>query len=139
MDKNTYTENIFNETKENTNYRNVLFTGKDSQLVVMDIKPGDDIGEEVHEHTEQTLFLLSGTGKSILDGIERLFEPGDVVVVTPGVKHNFVNTGKESLKIFTLYAPPHHLHGRKHATKADADADTEDEEFGERAPDPVNK
>ncbi|MFS8130396.1 MAG: cupin domain-containing protein, partial [Candidatus Dojkabacteria bacterium] len=108
----------------------VLFTGDKSQLVVMDIKPGEDIGEEIHPHTEQTLYLLSGEGKSVLDGVETPFKTGDVVVVTPGTKHNFVNTGTESLKIFTTYSPPNHIDGRIHKTKQDAILDTADEDFG---------
>ncbi|MEP7167215.1 MAG: cupin domain-containing protein [Candidatus Woesebacteria bacterium] len=130
--KLSYDLNIFNETKKNTYFRQVLFTGDRSQLVVMDIKPGEDIGSETHPHTEQTLFLLSGEGKSILNGVEKPFRAGDVVVVTPGTEHDFVNTGKESLKIFTIYAPPNHIDGRIHKTKQDAVDDVADEEFGNR-------
>ena len=127
----SYSKNIVKATQENTHFRQVLFTGERSQLVVMDIKPGEDIGEETHAHVEQNLYLLSGHGKFILNGIEKPFEPGDVVVVTPGTRHNFVNTGTESLKIFTTYSPPNHVDGRAHKTKKDAEADIADEEFGD--------
>jgi mannose-6-phosphate isomerase-like protein (cupin superfamily) len=127
----SYTGNIIKETNDNAYYRKVIFTGGKSQLVVMDIKPGENIGAEIHPHTEQTLFLLSGEGKSILDGVETPFVAGDVVVVTPGTKHDFVNTGTSSLKIFTVYAPPNHIDGRIHKTKAEAEADVADEAIGE--------
>jgi len=127
----SYLINIVSETKENSNFRKVLFTGDKSQLVVMDIPAGGEIGEETHPHVEQTLFFLSGSGKAVLDGEESEIGEGDVVVVTPGVRHNFLNTGSESLKVYTSYAPANHIDGRIHATKADADLDTADEEFGE--------
>jgi mannose-6-phosphate isomerase-like protein (cupin superfamily) len=126
-----YTGNFIKETTDNTYFRKVLFTGGRSQLVVMDIKPGENIGKETHPHAEQTLFLLSGEGKSILDGVETPFMAGDVVVVTPGTEHDFVNTGTSSLKIFTIYAPANHIDGRIHKTKAESEADTDDEAFGE--------
>lgn len=127
----SYITNIIKETEENNYFRKVLFTGDRSQLVVMDIPAGGEIGEEIHAHTEQTLFFLSGTGKAILNGEETPIGAGDIVVVTPGTKHNFLNTGIDSLKVYTIYAPPNHIDGRIHATKADADADDEDEAFGE--------
>lgn len=127
----SYATNIINETKENQNFRKVLFTGAKSQLVAMHIPSGGEIGEETHAHVEQVLFFLSGSGKAILDGQESPISAGDAVVVTPGTTHNFINTGAEPLKVYTLYTPPNHIDGRVHATKADADADTEDEAFGE--------
>ena len=128
-----YHENILNIAKENKFFRKVLHTGPDSQLVVMAIPPGEDIGEEVHAHTEQTLFFVSGSGKALVDGKDSAIAPGDVYVIHAGVKHNFTNTGTTPLKLYTVYAPPHHIDGRVHATKADADQDTEDETFGERS------
>lgn len=125
-----YIKNIIKETEENTNFRKVMFTGDRSQLVVMDIPAGGEIGKEKHEHVEQTLFFLSGTGKAILNGEETVIGAGDVVVVTPGTEHNFLNTGSEPLKVYTIYAPANHVDGRVHVTKADADADDEDEAFG---------
>jgi mannose-6-phosphate isomerase-like protein (cupin superfamily) len=128
-----YITNIVSETKNNTYFRKVLFTGTRSQLVVMSIPPGGEVGEETHVYTEQTLFFLSGTGKAILGGKESPISAGDVVVVTPGTKHNFINTGSDPLKIYTVYAPPNHIDGRIHVTKADADKDVQDEMFGQTA------
>lgn len=126
----SFQTNIINATNENNDFRRVLFTGAKSQLVVMSIPPGGEIGEETHDHVEQTLYFQSGTGEAMLDGETSRIGPGDVVVVTPGTRHNFKNTGTEPLKVATVYAPPNHIDGRVHATKADADADTEDEAFG---------
>ena len=128
----SYKTNIFEKTEENNYFRNVLFTGAKSQLVVMNIPPNGEIGEEVHHNVEQTLFFMKGFATSILDGVEGQVMAGDVVVVMPGVKHNFINTGKDPLKVFTVYSPANHLDGRVHKTKADADADVADEDFGEK-------
>src|ERR1035437_10332489 len=130
----SYQTNIIKDTEENTYFRRVLFTGKNSQLVVMSIPPGGEVGAETHKYTEQTLFFLSGSGVGELDGKKFPIVPGDVVVVGPGTEHNFINTGTEDLKIYTVYAPPNHIDGRVHATKADADADTADEAVGETPP-----
>ncbi len=128
----SFQTNIFKVTQDNPNFRQVLFTGAKSQLVVMNIPAGGEIGEETHPHVEQILFFLSGTGKAILDDIETPIAEGDMVVVTPGTKHNFINTGSEDLKVYTIYCPPNHIDGRIHKTKADADADQEDEDFGHK-------
>lgn len=130
----SYRANIVRETQENEYFRRVLFTGLNSQLVVMSIPPGGDVGEETHKYTEQTLFFLSGTGMGALNDKQFPIGPGDVVTVVPGTKHNFWNTGAGPLKIYTVYAPPNHIDGRVHKTKADADVDTIDEAFGESAP-----
>jgi len=130
----SYHTNIVKDTQDNENFRRVLFTGSNSQLVVMSIPPGGEVGKETHKYTEQTLFFLSGTGEGELDGKQFPIGPGDVVVVVPGTDHNFWNTGKEPLKIYTVYAPPNHIDGRVQATKADADADTADEAVGETPP-----
>jgi mannose-6-phosphate isomerase-like protein (cupin superfamily) len=127
----SYNINIIKETQENENFRKVLFTGKKSQLVMMNIPVGGDVGEETHTGVEQTLFFLTGTGEAILDDKKTPIVAGDVFVVTPGTKHNFLNTGLENMKIYTLYAPANHIDGRVQATKADADADDEDEAFGQ--------
>lgn len=126
----SYQKNILEATKNNTNFRTVLFTGKKSQLVVMDIKPGEAIGLETHDNVEQTLFFMTGTAKAILDGQESVVKAGDVVIVTPGTAHNFINTGNETVKVYTIYAPANHIDGRIHVTPADAQADQEDEDFG---------
>lgn len=112
-------------------FRRVLVTGQKSQLVVMSIPSGEEVGEEVHPKTEQTLFFQSGSGEALVGDERFAIGPGDIVVVNPGTRHNFINTGTEPLKIITVYAPAHHIDGRIHHTKADADADTADEAFGE--------
>ena len=127
----SYHVNIIKETEDNENFRRVLFTGPKSQLVVMNIPPGGEVGEETHKYTEQTLFFLSGTGEGVLDDEKFPIGPGEVVVVTAGTKHNFRNTGTENLKLYTVYTPPNHIDGRVHQTKGDADADTADEAIGE--------
>jgi mannose-6-phosphate isomerase-like protein (cupin superfamily) len=119
------------ETEANPNFREVLFTGAKSQLVAMSIPPGGEIGEEVHAHVEQTLYFHAGEGEAVLDGKASPIKTGDVLIVTPGTRHNVRNTGSSPLKIATVYAPPNHIDGRIHRTKAEADADTADEAFGE--------
>jgi mannose-6-phosphate isomerase-like protein (cupin superfamily) len=116
---------------ENTDYRRVLYTGARSQVVVMSIPPGGEVGAEVHAHVEQTLYFQSGTGQAVLDGKSSDIGPGTAVVVTPGTVHNFINTGKVPLQILTTYSPPNHLEGVIEKTKSDADANTADEAFGE--------
>ena len=96
----------------------------------MSIPVSTEVGEEIHEHVEQTLYIVSGVCKVILDSEEHIVSGGDVVVVTPNTKHNFINVGEEVVKIITTYSPPNHIDGRVHATKEAADADTEDENFG---------
>jgi len=130
----SYHTNIVKDTQENTNFRRVLFTGQNSQLVIMSIPPGGEVGKETHKYTEQTLFFLSGTGEGELNNKKFPIIPGDVVVVVPGTEHNFVNTGTQDLQIYTVYAPPNHIDGRVQRTKADADADKADEAVGETAP-----
>jgi len=117
-------------TRQNTAFRRVLFTAKKMQIVAMSIPPGGDIGEEKHQRVEQVLFVVEGEGKAVINGVASPFQAGDVVLVTPGVRHDFINTGKTPLKLYTLYAPPNHLPGRVHLTKADAEADVENEAFG---------
>jgi mannose-6-phosphate isomerase-like protein (cupin superfamily) len=126
----SYITNIIEKAKENQNFRTVLFTGERSQLVVMNIPVGGEIGEETHANVEQTIFILSGNAKAMLAGEVTDITAGDAVVVTPGTKHNIINTGGDVLRIYTVYAPANHIDGRIHVTSADAKADTEDEEFG---------
>ena len=126
----SYKVNIIEETLNNENFRKVLNTGDKSQLVVMDIKAGESIGREIHENVEQTLFILSGEGTAILDDAEIGITAGDVIVVSPGTEHDFVNNGAESMKIYTVYAPPNHIDGTVHETKEDAELDVKDEDFG---------
>ncbi|HBP00330.1 MAG: Mannose-6-phosphate isomerase [Candidatus Uhrbacteria bacterium GW2011_GWF2_41_16] len=127
----SYITNIVEVVAKNTNFRTVLYTATKSQLVVMNIPPGENVGEETHAHVEQILFFQSGNGKAILDGQESPVKAGNLIIVSPGTKHNFINTGIEPLIIATIYVPPNHIDGRIHKTKADAVADMADEEFGE--------
>lgn len=129
----SYQDNIIRKTQNNGNFRRVLYTGNKTQLVAMSIPPGGDIGEETHPQVEQILFFLSGEGQAVLDGQISPVAAGDVVVVNPGIKHNFINTGAVDWKIYTVYAPANHIDGITHPTKADAEADVTDEEFGKEA------
>lgn len=124
--------NILEMARTNDAYRRVIATGTLTQTVVMSIPPGGDIGEEKHGRVEQILFCAEGTGQAVINGVASPFRPGDVVVIPPGTRHNFLNTGAEPLKIYTIYAPPNHIPGRVQMTKADAEADEEDNAFGAR-------
>jgi mannose-6-phosphate isomerase-like protein (cupin superfamily) len=119
-----YVINIEKETKKNSDFRRVLYTAKNSQLVLMSIKPGEEIGMEVHE-LDQFLRFEEGEGKAILDGVEHSVKDGDAVVVPAGTNHNFINTGDKDLKLYTIYSPPNHRDGVVHKTKAEAEADDE--------------
>lgn len=119
-----YVANIEKETKESTDFRRVIYTAKNSQLVLMSIKPGEEIGEEVHE-LDQFLRFEAGEGKAVLDGVEHDIKDGSAVVIPAGVNHNFINTGNTDLKLYTIYSPPNHRDGVVHKTKAEAEADDE--------------
>lgn len=116
----------------NTDFRRELFTTERTQLVVMSVQPGDDVGLEVH-HLDQVLVFVAGRGESLLAGQRGEIGPGTVVVVPAGTEHNFVNTGTDPLKLFTVYAPPEHAPGTVHPTKADAEA-AEAAEHGKAPP-----
>lgn len=116
-----YQTKITDAVRANTDFRRVLFTTAKTQLVLMNVKPGEDIGLETH-HLDQVLVFVSGQGKAILNGKESQIGPGDVVVVPEGTEHNFINTGSEPLKLYTVYAPPEHADGTVHRTKAEAEA-----------------
>lgn len=117
----TFNDNIIALTTQNSFFRQEIVTNDHSQLVVMSIEPGDEIGLETHD-LDQVLVFVQGKGKAILDGVESAVENGSLVVVPSGVEHNFVNTGGEPLKLFTLYCPPEHEPGTIHRDKAEADA-----------------
>lgn len=122
--------NIVSVVADNKDFRHVLFTGARSQLVAMSIPPGGEVGQEIHQRVEQMLYFQSGTGEAILNGTTTQIGPGDIVIVPPGTQHNFINTGKVPLQIFTMYAPPNHINGRIQHTIADEKADVADETFG---------
>lgn len=119
--------NIEELTLSNSNFRQVIYTGQHAQLVVMSLKPNEDIGVEIHEIVDQFLRIEKGEAKIILNGEEHLVKDGDAFIVPAGVKHNVINTSSENpLKLYTVYSPPHHKDGTIHRTKADAVADETD-------------
>lgn len=119
-------ENINDKAMQNTSFRTVLANSKHTQVVIMDVKPGEDIGLETHPNEDQVLYLLSGKGEVFLNGQKSMFNAGDCVLVPAGTEHNFTTVGDEPMKIITTYSPPHHPAGTVHQTKADAEADEHD-------------
>jgi mannose-6-phosphate isomerase-like protein (cupin superfamily) len=119
-----YVGAIETETLKNTNFRQVLFTGKHAQLVVMCLQPGEEIGDEVHPKTDQFFRIEQGEAKFIFgEKKEYIVRDGGAVVVPAGTYHNVINTSKTTqLKLYTVYSPPNHPAGTVHATKAEADA-----------------
>ena len=119
---NGYTTNIERDTLENEDYRRVLYTGPNLQLVLMTLQPGDEIGLESHEGHDQFIRVEAGTGEASLDGEKVSLEDGSIVIIPSGVEHNVTNTSdSEPLRLYTLYAPPEHPEGTVHPTKADED------------------
>jgi len=109
--------------RENEEFRHVIWTGDNAQLVLMAIPEGEEIGGEVHEGHDQLLYFVAGTGLARIGEVETEVADGDVSIVPSGTFHNFRNTGSGMLKLFTTYSPPEHEPGTEHATKADAEAD----------------
>ncbi len=121
-----YVTNIEKLSLENTNFRKVLYTDKNSQLVLMSLLAGEEIGEEVHD-VDQFLRVEKGSGKAILNDIPHNLADGSVIIVPAGTKHNVINMGNSEMKLYTLYMPPHHRDGVVHKTKAEDEADISDE------------
>ncbi len=119
-----YIGDIEKETKENENFRKVLYTAKNCQLVVMCIQPGDEIGEEIHD-LDQFIRIEDGEAKAVLNDVEYEMEDDYAVVIPAGVKHNLINTGDEPLKLYTIYSPPEHRDGVIHQTRENAMEDEE--------------
>ncbi len=119
-----YVVDIEKLSLENDTFRTVLYTDKNSQLVIMSLLPHEEIGEEVHD-VDQFLRVEGGMGKAVLDGTSHPIKDGSAIIVPSGTKHNIINTGETSMKLYTLYMPPHHRDGVVHKTKAEAEADTE--------------
>ncbi len=118
-----FCQNIEQATLENTNFWKVLYTAKHSQVVVMSLKPNEEIGMEVHTDNDQFFRFEKGQGKVFIDGNEYAVADGSAVVVPAGAQHNVVNTSAtEELKLYTIYSPAHHKDGEHRATKADAEA-----------------
>lgn len=109
---------------KNDKFRQVLYTGKKSQLVLMSLKPQEDIGAEIHQ-VDQFFRVEEGSGEAVLNGARTPIQAGFAVLVPAGVNHNIINTGSVPLKLYTLYAPPNHRDGVVHETRADAEGDTE--------------
>jgi mannose-6-phosphate isomerase-like protein (cupin superfamily) len=123
-----YKSNIEKSTLENNNFRRVLYTAHHLQLVLMSLKPGEEIGAEIHKDSDQFFRFEGGTGKCIIDGNEYQVKDGDVIIVPAGAEHNVINTGSsKELKMYTIYAQPNHKDGVIRVTKQDAE--TNEEEF----------
>lgn len=115
--------NIEKETLENNNFRKVLYTGKNSQLVLMSLKPKEEIGMEIHPDNDQFFRFEKGEGRVIIDGNEYLVKDGDAIVVPAGAEHNVINISEtEELKLYTIYSPPHHKDGIVRITKEEAES-----------------
>ncbi|HEY3563585.1 MAG TPA: cupin domain-containing protein [Casimicrobiaceae bacterium] len=115
-----FVDDIEELTEDNDAFRLVLYTGAHLQLVLMALKPGEEIGEEVHDDGDQFFRIEEGKGTVMIDGVEHAVEDDDAVVVPAGARHNVINTGSGPLKFYTIYGPPEHRDGTVHATKADA-------------------
>lgn len=117
--------NIEKLSETNSNFRRVLYTAKNLQLVVMTLGPGEEIGEEIHDEGDQFFRVEEGEGEVLINGKRSPIKSGDAVLIPAGARHNIVNTGKKSLHVYTLYAPPEHRDRIVHATKADAEKSSE--------------
>ena len=119
-----FVQDIEGLTVENADFRRVLYTAKHCQLVLMALKPKEEIGAEVHE-LDQFFRVEEGTGVAILDGVSTPIRAGFAIIVPAGTKHNIINTGPGPLRVYTLYSPPNHRDGVVHHTRAEAEADDE--------------
>jgi mannose-6-phosphate isomerase-like protein (cupin superfamily) len=120
-----FVEDIEKLTEENEHFRRVLYTGKNLQLVLMALRPGEDIGAEVHAGHDQFFRIEAGSGEVVIDGTTTKVKADDAIIVPAGARHNVINTGDTPLKLYTLYAPPEHRDGVMRATKAEAMASEE--------------
>ena len=111
---------IEDQAEDNSDFRRVVYTGKNLQLVLMSLKPGEDIGEEVHKDRDQFFRIEKGKGEVLIDGKRSKIKGDDAVLVPAGARHNIINTGDKPLRLYTLYGPPEHRDGTVHVTKADA-------------------
>lgn len=121
-----FVTNIEEDTLANNDFRQVIFTAPHSQLVLMTLQVGEDIGSEVHNNVDQFFRIEKGTGKVIIAGEEYEIKDGFAIVIPAGTEHNVINTGSEPLKLYTIYSPPNHPDGKIHHTKAEAEADETD-------------
>lgn len=121
---NGFVQDIEKLAVENDDFRQVLYTAKNSQLVLMSLKPQEDIGAEIHK-VDQFFRVEEGAGEAVLNGARTAIQAGFAVLVPAGVNHNIINTGTVPLKLYTLYAPPNHRDGVIHKTRSDAEGDPE--------------
>ncbi len=124
-----YVENIEEATIANQDFRRVLYTGKNLQLVLMTLPPGCDIGEEVHEDRDQFFRVEEGRGTVYIDGAPNEVRDDFAIIVPAGARHNVVNSGDRPLKLYTIYGPPEHRDGTVHKDKAQADADHDNDHW----------
>jgi mannose-6-phosphate isomerase-like protein (cupin superfamily) len=120
-----FVDNIEKLTVENTDFRRVLYTGHNIQLVLMTLKPGEEIGEEVHDDRDQFFRVEEGEGEVWIDDVRTPIKDDDAIIVPQGAKHNVVNTGSAPLKLYTVYGPPEHRLDVVHHSKPEAEADEE--------------
>lgn len=116
-----FVDDIEDLTEDNSNFRQVVYTGKHVQLVLMSLRPGEEIGEEVHHDRDQFFRVEDGDGEVWIDGVRTKIESDTAIVVPAGARHNVKNTGREPLKLYTLYGPPEHKDKTVHKTKQDAE------------------
>ena len=121
-----FNANIEELTVNNNNFRQVLYTAKHCQLVLMSLPVGGEIGAEVHEENDQFFRFEAGQGKVLIDDNEYIVSDGSAIIVPAGAEHNVINTGEEPLKLYTIYSPAHHKDGIVRATREEAEADEED-------------
>ena len=121
---NGFVQDIETLAAKNDDFRRVLYTARNCQLVLMALKPKEEIGTEVHK-LDQFFRVEEGSGEAVMDGVRTPIRAGFAIVVPAGAKHNIINTGDVALKLYTLYAPPNHRDGTTHKTRAEAEADTE--------------
>jgi len=125
-DMKGFVTHLERETKKNADFRHVLYTGKHSQLVLMSLKPGEEIGEETHETHDQFFRFEGGEGRVVIDNVEHRVKDGNGVIVPAGAKHNVINTSKRAnLRLYTIYSPPEHQDGVVRHTKREAMASEE--------------
>ena len=132
MPKKGYVDDIERATLANEDFRRVLYTGNNLQLVLMTLPPGCDIGEEVHEDIDQFFRIETGEGEVWIDGVANRVEDDFAVIVPAGARHNVVNTGSQPLKLYTLYGPPEHKEGTVHRDREQAERDHENDHFDGR-------
>ena len=127
-----YVQNIEEATVENEDFRRVLYTGKNLQLVLMTLQPGEEIGEEVHQDRDQFFRIEEGSGVIDIDGVGNPVEDDVAVIVPAGARHNVRNTGDEPLQLYTIYGPPEHKEGTVHRDKEQAERDHDNDHFDGR-------